>query len=140
MVRLAKRADIPRLVELRDGVGENGLTDPGPVSEADAARFIANRTFWVWQEDDGAIAGFAGSDAAAGSIWALLVAPGHEGKGIGRALLETACDGLREAGHRSAWLTTSAGSRAERHYRAAGWIASGYNQQGELVMRKPLER
>ena len=138
MVRLARLADIPQLLEIRDGPGENGLTDPGPVSEADAVRFIANRTLWVWQEDDGAIAGFAGSDTDAGSIWALLVAPGHEGKGIGRALLATACDKLREAGHRSAWLTTAAGSRAERHYRAAGWIASGDNQKGKLLLQKPL--
>ena len=92
----------------------------------------------MWQEADGLVTGFSGSDKRDGSIWALFVAPGHEGKGIGRALLATACDALRNAGHREAWLTTSPGTRAERHYRAAGWTASGHSAKGELIFRKPL--
>ena len=138
MIRLATRADIARLLEIRHGVGENGLTDPGAVTEADAERFIDAGALWVWQEADGLVIGFSAADTCSGAIWALLVAPGHEGKGIGRALLQQACDALRAAGHCEAWLTTEPGTRAERHYRAAGWTASGYSQNGELIFRKAL--
>jgi len=89
-------------------------------------------------EADGLVTGFSGSDKRDGSIWALLVAPGHDGKGIGRALLKTACDALREAGHRAATLSTEPGTRAERHYRADGWITAGVNDRGVLVFQKPL--
>jgi GNAT superfamily N-acetyltransferase len=138
VIRPATRADIPRLFEIRDGVGENRLTDPGTVTEADAARFIDAGALWVWQEPAGLVAGFSAGEVRDGSVWALFVAPGHEGKGIGRALLSRACDSLREAGHREAWLTAEPGSRAERHYRAAGWTANGRSQKGELIFRKML--
>ncbi len=138
MIRLATHGDIPRIFEIRDTVRENRLSDPSRVTEADTIRFIDNGAFWVWQEADGLIAGFSASDSRDGSIWALFVAPGHEGKGIGRALLKTACDALRVAGHEAAVLTTEPGTRAERHYRAAGWAVSGTSQKGELVFQKPL--
>src|SRR6266567_935345 len=95
---------------------KNRLSDPSAVTEAHALWFVENDALWVWQEADGPITGFAGSDKRDGSVWALLVAPGHEGKGIGRALLRTACAALREAGHTTAVLTTEPGTRAERHY------------------------
>ena len=138
MIRPATREDIPRIFEIRDAVRENPLTDPGAVTEADAAHLIDAGALWVWQEEDDLVAGFSAGDARDGSIWALFVAPGHDGKGIGRALLQRACDALREAGHREAWLTTEPGSRAARHYGAAGWTASGYGRKGELIFRKML--
>jgi len=138
VIRLATRTDIPRIFEIRYSVRENRLTDPSLVTGADAERFIGDGALWVWQEADGLVAGFSGSDRRDGSIWALFVAPGHEGKGIGRALLTRACDALRDAGHCEAWLTTEPGSRAERHYRAAGWTAGGLSAKGELIFRKVL--
>jgi GNAT superfamily N-acetyltransferase len=137
-IRPATREDIPRLIEIRNGVRENPLTDPGAVTEADAERFIEAGMLWVWQEADGLVTGFSAADAQDGSIWALFVAPGHDGKGIGRALLAKACDGLRATGHREAWLTAEPGTPAERHYRAAGWTASGTGAEGELIFRKAL--
>ena len=138
MIRPAAPADIRRIFEILDGAGENRLTDPGAVTEADLQRFIDAGALWVWREPDGQVAGFAASDARDGSIWALFVAAGHEGKGIGRALLARACDALREAGHPEARLTAAPGSPAERHYRAAGWTASGHNAKAELIFRKAL--
>jgi len=119
-------------------VGDNLLSDPNAVTEAGVVGFIDKRALWVWQEADGLVTGFSAGDARDGSIWALFVAPGHEGKGVGRALLKRACDGLREAGHLVAILTAPPGTRAERHYRADGWIVTGTNQKGELVFQKPL--
>jgi GNAT superfamily N-acetyltransferase len=138
MIRAATHGDLRRILEIRDKVGENRLSDPSRVTETDAVQFIDNGALWVWQEADGLVTGFAGSDTHDGSIWALLVAPGHEGKGVGRALLKTACDALREAGHSIVSLTTEPGSRAERHYRADGWTVAGRSATGELVFRKPL--
>jgi GNAT superfamily N-acetyltransferase len=138
MLRLATPSDIPRIFEIRHSVRENRLTDPSAVTEAAAARFITNGALWVWDEAGGLVTGFSGSDRRDGSIWALFVAPGHEGKGIGRALLKAACDALRERGHQAAVLSTEPGSRAERHYRADGWTAIGTNPNGELIFQKPL--
>jgi GNAT superfamily N-acetyltransferase len=137
-IRLATSGDIARIFEIRFGVNENRLSDPSVVTEAHVARFIADGALWVWQEADGLITGFSGSDKRDGSIWALFVAPGHDGKGIGRALLKTACDALRAAGHTTATLTTEPGTRAERHYRADGWSVTGTSHKGELVFQKPL--
>jgi GNAT superfamily N-acetyltransferase len=137
-VRLATSGDIARIFEIRFGVNENRLSDPSVVTEAHVASFIANEALWVWQEANGIVTGFAGSDRRDGSIWALFVAPGHDGKGIGRALLKHACDALRAAGHTTATLTTEPGTRAERHYRADGWAVTGTNHKGEFVFQKPL--
>jgi GNAT superfamily N-acetyltransferase len=138
MIRLATPSDTPRILEIRDSVSDTRLSDPNAVSAAGAAWFIDNRALWVWQEADRLVTGFSAGDARDGSIWALLVAPGHEGKGIGRALLKAACDALREAGHRAATLTIEPGTPAERHYRAAGWTVTGTNPKGGLIFQKPL--
>src|ERR1051326_7675861 len=114
MLRRATHSDIPRIFEIRDSVQEKRLSDPSAVTEADTGHFIDNGALWVWQEADGLLTGFSAGDVRDGSIWALLVAPGHEGKGIGRALLKAACDALREAGHRIAVLGTEPGTQAER--------------------------
>ncbi len=138
MLRLATPSDIPRIFAIRDSVHENPLSDPKAVTEAGVAWFIDERALWVWQEADGLVTGFSAGDRRDGSVWALLVAPGHEGKGIGRALLKAACEALRGAGHHAARLRFKPGSQAERHYRAAGWTVSGTNENGELVFQKPL--
>jgi GNAT superfamily N-acetyltransferase len=138
MIRPATLSDIPRIFEIRDSVGENRLSDPGAVTKAETPWFVENGALWVWQEADGLITGFSGSDKRDGSIWAVFVAPGYEGKGIGRALLKTACDALRAAGHGTAVLTTGPGTRAERHYRADGWSLAGTNANGDLMLQKPL--
>jgi GNAT superfamily N-acetyltransferase len=138
LIRAATCADAPRIFEIRDSVRENRLTSPDAVTAADVARFTDAGALWVWQEEGGPVAGFSAADARDGSVWALFVAPAHEGKGIGRALLNRACDALGEAGHRTATLSTDPGTRAERHYRAAGWAVIGENAKGELVFQKAL--
>jgi GNAT superfamily N-acetyltransferase len=138
MLRRAVEADVPRIREIRDGVRENILSDPSRVTEADIAWFLDHGPIWVWEEANGAVAGFSAGDPRDGWVWALFVAPGYEGKGIGRALLKAACDRLREAGHNIATLSTEPGTRAERHYRADGWTTTGSSERGEIVFQKPL--
>ena len=137
MIRLATRADIPRILEIRDNPGAEPLTDPSRVTVAEAERLIADIALWVWQETNGLGGGFAGVDRRAGAIWALLVAAGQEGKGIGRALLTTCCDALRQEGHAAATITLEPGSLAERYYRTAGWTEASVGA-AVRTFRKPL--
>lgn len=135
LIRAATHADIPRLIALRAAVHENALTDPSRVTPGDYAWFIDNAVIRVW--DEGAITGFSAADLRNGSIWALFVEPGHEGRGIGRALLARALLDLAAAGFQTATLTTGPGTRAEAFYRADGWQVCGMSD-GELVFEKPL--
>jgi len=68
---------------------------------------------WVWDED-GEILGISAGTVDTGWIWALFVRPGHEGRGIGRALLAAACDALIMAGFRTLRLSTDPDTRAPR--------------------------
>jgi GNAT superfamily N-acetyltransferase len=138
MLRRATAADVARIREIRDGVLENILSDPARVTESDIVWFLNNGPIWVWEEEDGVVAGFSAGDPRDGWVWALFVAPGHEGKGIGRALLKAACDTLHAAGYVHATLSTDPGTRAERHYRADGWVVTGTSPRGELIFQKPL--
>ncbi|BBK41432.1 hypothetical protein STVA_14520 [Allostella vacuolata] len=119
-LRRAAAAEIPRLVELAQAATDTPLLAPFRLSVADAAWLADHSDLWVW-DADGAIGGFAASDPRDGRIRALVVAPGQDGRGIGRTLLEAACRTLRARGLDSATLSVAAGSRAEGFYRAAGW-------------------
>ena len=103
-IRRALDQDHPRITEIRDSVSENKLGEAsrGAVN-SDYPWFRDNPGVWVW-EQDGVILGFSAADTRNGSIWALFVAPGHERRGIGRALFEKSLDVLRQDGHRTAWL------------------------------------
>ena len=137
VIRQATEADIPRLVEIRASVRENQLRDPSRVTPADYVWFIAQSDIWLWT-DDGTILGFAAGDPRDGSIWALFIDPGHEGRGIGRHLLERACQTVRSAGFDKATLTTGPGTRAERFYREGGWAETGRSPRGETVFERQL--
>jgi len=136
-IRRARRDERERITEIRFAVQENRLTDPSLVTDEDYAWFEEHPGIWVWEES-GQIVGFSAGDRRDGTIWALFVDPASERRGIGRALFEAACKTLRRAGHRTAMLTTDAGTRAERFYRAAGWKIIGNSTRGELIFRSVL--
>lgn len=73
-------------------------------------------------------------------IFACFVRPGFEGRGIGRALMEAAETGLRQAGVRRAWLSTGPepGLRAPGFYRHLGWIDDGHLDDGQIRFIKTL--
>lgn len=119
-LRIATRADVPRLVEIRGAVRENILSDPGRVTLEDIHWFIDRALIFVW-EQDGHVVGFSAADTRDGGIWALFMDARYEGQGIAQALFARACATLRGAGFTRLWLTTDAGTRAERFYRKAGW-------------------
>lgn len=136
-VRRAVHADVPRIMAIRHGVRENRLGDVNAVTAADCAAFIGRSEVWVWVED-GTIQGFAAGDPCNGQIFALFVDPGYEGRGIGRRLLSLACETLQKAGYDIATLSTEPGTRAERFYRANGWMVTGENSKGELLFEKRI--
>lgn len=136
-IRRAQGADIAALMEIRAAVAENRLSDPARVTRVDYQLFLTFSTLWLC-EIGGQVTGFAAADPRDGSIWALFVAPGHEGAGCGQALLARACADLRQAGWSEAWLTTEAGTRAERFYRRNGWLQRRVSADGDLVLWRAL--
>jgi len=134
LIRKATRADIPRIMEIRAGVRENRLRDPSRVKVEDVRWFVDSPGIFVWLEDHG-IVGFSAADPRNGNIFALFVEEACEGRGIGRALFDRACNVLLDAGCPRMWLTTWPGTRAERFYRKAGWQVTG-TEDGNLIFER----
>ena len=127
-IRPAAAADIPALFAVRTSVRENHLdleqlADRGVTPDSIAAMLADDdmRT-WVVEEQE-EIIGFTMADARTGTVYALFVTSGAEGRGHGRALLDAAEDFLFSAGWETIWLQTGRdpGNRAHGFYRAAGW-------------------
>ena len=116
---------------VRLAVRENVLSDPNRITESDylAAFDDVGRT-WVI-EANGEIAAFA-TGYKNGSIWALFVHPDHEGRGYGQRLHSIVVAWLWSLGHKRIWLTTGAGTRAERFYLSQGWLACGTVPGGDV--------
>ena len=148
MIRLAEPADVPAINHLRLQVLENQLSNPDLVTEAMTTEAITNRgRGWVFEKDD-EISGFsialkgsqnpADTDYAEPCIWALFVHPQHEAQGVGHALYRQAEQWLWSLGVRKIWLSTEAGTRADRFYRDRGWSVAGELKNGDLKLE--LER
>jgi GNAT superfamily N-acetyltransferase len=135
LIRKATRDDIPRIMEIRAGVRENRLRDPTRVTVEDVRWYVDNPGIFVWVEDQ-RIVGFSAADPRNGNVFGLFVERDYEGRGIGRALFERACEVLVQSGCSRMWLTTWPGTRAERFYRQAGWQVTG-DDDGNLVFERP---
>ena len=109
---------------VRMSVLENRLTSVVLTEQDYLAAIQAPGRGWV-VERDGVIAGFAVGNGQTGNIWAMFVDPGHEGRGCGRQLHAALVGWLWEQGLDRLWLTTEAGTRAERFYERAGWVRTG---------------
>lgn len=131
-IRPATLEDIPAMHAVRVAVRENRLNDPSRIRPADYAALLnGSGRGWVALVD-GRLVGFGIANAANRNLWALFVAPGFEGRGIGRQLHDELLDWLFGLGSGPAWLTTEPGSRAERFYRVAGWQEAGLEPGGDL--------
>ncbi|WP_374046754.1 N-acetyltransferase family protein [Massilia sp. YIM B02763] len=119
--RQAEHRDIPAMSRIRLSVAENVLSDPSRVTLQMYEDFLdKSGRGWV-AEDDGEVVAFCYADKDNGSIWALFVRPGHEGRGIAKALLGLAVDWLFSLGNARICLSTGANTRADRFYAAQGW-------------------
>ena len=113
-------------------VVENRLSDPRSIGPEHYRSMLSDHgRGWVF-EQDGRIVAFAVGDHSRRNIWALFVAPGFEGRGIGRALHEPMVQWLFERSAEPLWLSTEPGTRAERFYAAAGWRRAGTERNGEV--------
>lgn len=120
-MRLADRADIPAMARIRLAVTENRLRDPGRITQQMYEDFLEkDGRGWVAQID-GVTVAFSYANRTDGSIWALFVQPGHEGRGLAKRLLELAVGWLFEIGFERVVLSTGTGTRAEEFYRRLGW-------------------
>ncbi len=114
--------DYRAITEIRLAVTENPLSDPSKVTYADFVAYVTDiGRGWV-AETKTDIIGFSFANRS-GLIWALFVRPGHEGHGVGTALLNECLKWLRDQGVKRAFLDTDPGTRAEAFYRRKGWIA-----------------
>lgn len=130
-LRPARREDIAAMHRVRMSVRENRLVSMS-LSEADYVVAIEQTgRGWVI-ELAGTIVAFAVGDAHTGSIWALFVEPGHEGRGFGRQLHDQMVSWLWQQGLDRLWLSTDPGTRAQRFYEAAGWKHAGPGAHGEV--------
>lgn len=133
MIRVAVRADVPAVFEIRHAVRENRLTS-GVITDDDYFREIeVTGRGWV-AVVDGAIRGFSVGRRTDGNIWALFVHPDFDRRGIGRGLHDAMVEWLFGKGCARLWLTTTPATRAEAFYRRAGWRDVGPAPGGEIRM------
>lgn len=133
--REAKVEDIPALSRIRLSVKENALSDPRKVTPEVYADYLGDSgKGWVC-EVDGEPVGFSVASLKEASIWALFVAPGYEGKGIGTRLLNLAVGWLFERGAPGVRLSTEAGTRADTVYEKQGWKRGKIRPDGEVEYR-----
>lgn len=138
--RRAVAADIPDIMRIRLAVRENTLSDPALVTPAMCEDYLDTLgRGWVC-EDDGVIVGFSYAARRDASIWALFVLPEHEGRGIGKRLLQLAVDWLFSLGHDEVVLGTSVDTRADRFYAAQGWTRGEMKDEVEVLFRLRRDR
>jgi len=129
-MRQALRGDIEAMHRIRVAVRENRLTS----SVIEPAHYVEaiEQTGRGWViEEGGSLLGFAIGNVTTGNIWALFVAPAHEGRGHGRRLHDTMVEWLFAQGLHRLWLGTQPGTRAQRFYEVAGWQFTGLRVDGE---------
>lgn len=129
-IRPGRRDDAPLLPAIERSAGAlfraipdlAWIADHDVLDEDDHEDAMAEGWHWV-ADIDGALAGFLvgariGDDL---HIWELAVDAGHQRKGVGRALVETACSRARADGCASATLTT---------FRDVAWNEAFYRRLG----------
>jgi|SRR5687767_2542402 ribosomal protein S18 acetylase RimI-like enzyme len=129
-IRRATDADISQMHDVRMSVRENRLADASGIQPHDYAAMLRIGPGWVCEVDQ-RVVGFAVADLSRCSIWALFVHPDYERRGIGRMLHDAMIGFLFDRGMTRVSLTTDPDTRAERFYRAAGWVYAGRMQNGE---------
>lgn len=144
-IRPAIIEDVDTLFEIRCSVRENHMSREEmaalDITPATVKDMISGGDYIVpVAVMDGETVGFAMAQISECYLFALFVAPAHEGKGIGGKLLTCVEEKLRQHGVREAWLATDANEkvRAVGFYRHHGWHDDGLMEDGQLRFCKQL--
>jgi GNAT superfamily N-acetyltransferase len=133
--------DIEGLHRVRMSVKENILHTPSLVTTDDYIKFLTEEgRGWLCELNE-EINGFAIVDHKSKNVWALFVDPVFEHRGIGKSLHRMMLDWYFENYIETIWLSTAAGTRAERFYQKAGWKETGMlNGEVKFEMDKAMWR
>jgi len=148
VIRHARSADASAMGHLHVRAWQHGYRGMMPDDYLDGLRPADRIDLWrdrlhrddelspvLVAEVDGAVAGFAALgqardeasvDGGLGELYALNVDPPFWGRGVGRSLLVTATDALRDLGHADAilWVVRD-NERARALYESEGWTHDG---------------
>lgn len=124
-VREARETDIGKIFAIRTSVAENHLSleqlaEMGITPEAIAAMIAQGPSLWV-AEIDRVPVGFSMVRDETGCVLRLFARDDHEGRGVGRSLLERTERHLF-ANFDEIWLEAEIGSRTYAFYERAGWL------------------
>ena len=132
MFRTAQPNDIATCIVIRGQTRENAvsearLSELGITQESWAKSVQDGELLGVIAEVDGKMVGYCFGDAGSGEIVVLALLPPFEGRGVGKALLASAIDILRERGHQRLFLGCSSDPQVRSYgfYRHLGWISTG---------------
>lgn len=144
LIRPMTEADLAETLALRLAVRENPLApELHHLIQPERVRAVLAEGGSFVAEEAGRIQGFAMASGGkpldcAPTLWALFLRAEAEGRGLGKTLLAAAVAWLRAEGHRSAWLSTDPGTRAEGFYLHQGWQPDGFTPAGERLFRLSL--
>src|SRR5690606_22702843 len=118
----------------REELGRIGVTP-----ESVAAMLRTTCRAWL-AEVGGRPVAFSMANSDEGTVFAMFVRPGYEGRGLGRTLMERAEAWLSAQGVEAIWLTTGSDPviRANGFYRRLGWSEAGLQDDGQIRYVKRL--
>jgi GNAT superfamily N-acetyltransferase len=136
VIRAMRADDMSGTFRIRTSVTENALTleqlERMGITPANVAASLKGRARGWVAEEEGVVVAFAIADGETRSIFALFVARGYEGRGLGRALLDRAVRWLQSESSGAIWLTTAPDTRAAALYVRRGFAVTGREPDGSL--------
>lgn len=125
--RLLTLEDYPQLYQLWQDVQgfERGLRSLDDSREGIAKFLDRNPTTCFVIEADGRIVGgiLAGNDGRRGYIYHAIVHPDFQGQGLGKMLVDRACEALRAEGiHKAGMLVFGSNDQGNAFWESQGWV------------------
>lgn len=133
-IRAMRSADYDELYSLWKSCPGMGLNDTDD-SRSGIERFLSRNpdTCFVAEDEENSLIGaiMAGDDGRRGFIYHTAVAPSHQRRGIGRALVDAAMSALKAAGVTKVALVVFARNEAGNRF----WESVGFTCRDDIVYR-----